>query len=405
MNEIASAETSVRLRIAPRDSFYEKLVLSAFQRMNAGHLHLTLPDGEQRTFGTPGAIVSARLRIVNDGFFRRCVLFGDVGFGEAYVEGDWETDDIEAVITWAVANAESAPSISGSKARNFAFNLLKVYNRALHLLRPNSRRIARTNIAAHYDLGNDFYQLWLDPTMTYSSALFSSESESLEEGQFAKYDALCQQLRLSPVDHVLEIGSGWGGFAMHAAQRYGCRVTTVTISQAQHDYCRALFARAGFAHRVQVELKDYRDLTGSFDKIVSIEMMEALGARYLDPFCKQVHALLRPGGIAALQYITVPDCRYNELRRGIDWIQKHIFPGSLLLSVARVTQAMNRTGNLSLHELHDLGLSYARTLRLWRERFQAKHAEVRALGFDERFLRQWDYYLQYCTAAFARAEY
>jgi cyclopropane-fatty-acyl-phospholipid synthase len=379
----------------------QRFVLQAFGQMTAGHLRLELPGGVVREFGTPGAAVSSSIRVLDPVFFQRCVLFGDVGFGESYVDGDWDTDSIERVIAWAILNVEASPGMSGSKARNLALNLLKTYNRAKHLLRPNDPTIARRNIAEHYDLGNDFYQLWLDSTMTYSSAHFTAPGQDLADAQAAKYDALCRKLNFAPGDHVLEIGSGWGGFACHAAKRYGCRVTTVTISEEQFKFARERFIREGLADRVEIRLEDYRNLRGQFDKIVSIEMMEALGEKYLETYCATLHARLKPGGLVGLQYITVPDSRHAELRRGIDFIQKHIFPGSLLLSVGRVNRAMNRTGDLFLHHLEDLGASYTRTLNLWWQAFNAHLDEVRALGFDTRFIRKWNYYLQYCEAAFA----
>ena len=380
---------------------YERLVLDALSKMTAGCLRLELPRGEVIVLGTPGADVSARIRVLDHAFFQKCVLFGDIGFGESYVAGDWETDSIERVIAWAILNVENSPAMSGSKVRRAALNLLKSYNRVLHLLRPNSISTSRRNIAEHYDLGNDFYSLWLDETMTYSSAYFTGAGESLESAQTAKYDAMCRKLQLNENDHVLEIGSGWGGFASHAVRNYGCRVTTVTISNAQLEYARARFEREGISDRAEVRLADYRALTGQYDKIASIEMMEALGDRYLETYLAKIHELLQPGGLVALQYITVPDSRHAELRRGVDWIQKHIFPGSLLLSVGRVNQVLNRTGDLFLHDLEDLGASYAKTLHAWWERFNARSAEVRALGFDARFVRKWNYYLQYCEAAFA----
>ncbi len=402
MNDSASTQSAVLTLDTPRPAgFYQRLVLDAFGKMTAGCLRLELPGGEARTIGTPGAEISATLRVLDPAFFQKCVLFGDVGFGESYVDGDWETDSIERVIAWAVLNIESSPAMSGSKTRKVALNLLKHYNRALHLLRPNSIATARRNIAEHYDLGNDFYRLWLDPSMTYSSALFTAPGQSLEAAQTAKYDALCCQLDLQPSDHVLEIGSGWGGFACHAVKNYGCRVTTVTISEEQFKYARERFAREGFADRIEILLTDYRTITGRFDKVASIEMMEALGDQYLEIYFAKIHEVLKPGGLVALQYITVPDSRHTELKRGIDWIQKHIFPGSLLLSVGRVNTALNRTGDLFLHHLEDLGASYAKTLHAWWETFNAQAGEVRALGFDDRFIRKWNYYLQYCEAAFA----
>ena len=222
---------------------YEKLVLDAFSAMTAGCLHLELPSGEVMVIGTRGAEVSARIRVLDAAFFRKCVLFGDVGFGESYVAGDWETDSIERVIAWAILNVENSPTMSGSKVRSVALNILTWYNRLLHLLRPNSLATSKRNIAEHYDLGNDFYRLWLDETMTYSSAYYTAPDQSLESAQIAKYDAMCRKLRLHAGDHVLEIGSGWGGFASHAVRTYNCRVTTVTISEAQLAYARLRFER------------------------------------------------------------------------------------------------------------------------------------------------------------------
>jgi cyclopropane-fatty-acyl-phospholipid synthase len=237
--------------------------------------------------------------------------------------------------------------------------------------------------------------------MTYSSAYFTTPGQSLECAQTAKYDALCRKLQLKPADHVLEIGTGWGGFTCHAVKHYGCRVTAVTISEEQLKFAGERFQRDGIGDRVNLQLKDYRHITGQFDKIVSIEMMEAIGDRYLETYFAKVHELLKQDGLVGLQYITVPDVRHAELKRGVDWIQKHIFPGSLLLSVGRVNEALNRTGDLFLHHLEDLGSSYAKTLRAWWQTFNARADKVRALGFETRFTRKWNYYLQYCEAAFA----
>jgi len=384
-----------------QDRVCRSFVLDAFRQMTKGHLKLTLPDGAVHRIGTPGAGVEADIQVKDSAFFKRCVLFGDVGFAESYIDGEWETESIERVIAWAILNTENSPGASGSKVRHLALNLLQGYNRLRHLLRPNSLETCRRNIAEHYDLGNDFYSLWLDGTMTYSSARFTEAGQTLESAQHSKYDALCRKLRLRNTDHVLEIGCGWGGFSAHAAKHYGCKITAITISQAQHDFAVERMKREGLEGQVEIRLQDYRHVEGQFDKVASIEMMEALGDRYLDTYFACIHRLLKPDGMVALQYITVPDSRHAELRRGVDFIQKHIFPGSLLLSVGRVNEAVNRTGDLFLHELEDLGASYARTLHLWWERFNARLAEVRAQGFDARFIRKWNYYLQYCEAAFA----
>lgn len=383
------------------DRVCEGLILRAFAPMTRGRLTLRLPDGSVRAFGSGEDGPAAEIVVRSAGFFRRCVRHGDIGFGEAYQAGEWDSPDLCAVVGWFCANVEAAPTLSGSRNRGWFAALGSLANRLRHALNRNSLAGSKANIHAHYDLGNAFYSLWLDPTMTYSAALFEFPDQDLAAAQTAKYDRLCRELRLQRTDHVLEIGSGWGGFTEHAVRNYGCRVTTVTISEEQLKFAAERFARTGIADRAEVQLQDYRLLTGRFDKIVSIEMLEAVGDRYLETYFGKVQSLLAPHGLFAAQFITCPDARYAEFRRGVDWIQKHIFPGSLLLSLNRVGQAIQQTGPLSLHNLHDLGLDYARTLRHWRERFNAQLPAVRALGFDERFIRTWNYYLAYCEAAFA----
>jgi cyclopropane-fatty-acyl-phospholipid synthase len=401
MNETATAPPLSSSGANSPAPFYQNLLLRVFATLTEGCLRLELPDGSVREFGRADSSVSARISVRNPAFFQKCVLYGDVGFGESYVDGDWETNSIERVIAWAIANVNKLPSMSGSKARTLFFNILKGYNQIQHWLRPNSLATSRRNISEHYDLGNEFYSIWLDPSLTYSSARYTAPGQSLESAQFSKYDALCQKLRLRPTDHVLEIGSGWGGFSLHATKNYGCRVTTITISEEQFKLARRRFEEAGLAGRIEILLQDYRHLSGSFDKIVSIEMMEALGDRYLQTYVSKLDQLLKPDGLIGLQFITVPDNRHAQLRRGVDWIQKHIFPGSLLLSLGRVNEVFNRTSDFTLHELEDLGASYAKTLHVWWERFNSKLDAVKALGFDSRFIRKWNYYLQYCEAAFA----
>lgn len=346
----------------------------------------------------------AQLCVRRDTFFKKCFWSGDIGFAEAFIEGDWDSPDLTAVIAWFILNHEQAPTLSGStRGSSAALNLLRFAHRVGHLLRGNTRATARRNISEHYDLSNDFFALWLDPSMMYSAAKWPTAAPdlSLAEAQAEKNDALCRALRLQPSDRVLEIGTGWGAWALHAAQRFGCRVTTVTISREQFEHARRRVAEAGMADRIKVELRDFRDIAGQFDKIVSIEMMEALGHRYQATFAEVVSRRLQPGGLLALQFITCPDSRYDQFRGGVDFIQKHIFPGSLLLSLNRVNDLLARAGGFVLHQVDDLGHDYARTLRLWRENFTAREAEVRALGFDGRFIRKWHYYLAYCEAAFA----
>jgi cyclopropane-fatty-acyl-phospholipid synthase len=380
---------------------YADVLFSALSAMQRGRLRLRLPDGTERIFGGLGAEPSAEIRVKDADFFRSCVLYGPVGFGEAYMDGLWETDDLVGVIAWFIRNADESTVLEGSGRTDPRIGLLNLAHRAAHALRPNSRKTSRRNIREHYDLSNDFFRLWLDPTMTYSCAYWDRPEATLEEAQARKYDVLCRKLRLQASDEVLEIGSGWGGFALHAARTYGCRVTTVTISQAQYDEAAARVVAAGLAERIEVRLTDYRELRGQFDKIVSIEMLEAVGDKYLEPYFAQCGRLLKRHGLLGLQYITCPDAQYEVLRRGVDFIQRHVFPGSLLLSIGRVNRALNKTGDLFLHDLDDMGPYYARTLHVWREKFHIALEAVRGQGFDETFIRKWDYYLAYCEAAFA----
>jgi cyclopropane-fatty-acyl-phospholipid synthase len=395
-----------------RASFLREALLRAFAEMKRGRLVLELPDGSLREFGAPagsglpelplGISASARLVVKRETFFKKCVLAGDIGFGEAFVDGDWETPDLTALVAWFILNLDHAPTLSGSqRARSVALNFLRFANRVGHLLRPNSRATARRNISEHYDLSNDFFALMLDPSMMYSGARWAHPDQTLQQAQWEKNEALCRKLKLRPSDHVLEIGSGWGGWSLHAAKNHGCRVTTVTISRQQYDLARQRVAAAGLSERIDVQFCDYRDLAGKFDKVVSIEMMEAIGHRYLPAFAATIDRVLKRDGLLALQFITCPDSRYAEFRRGVDYIQKHIFPGSLLLSLNRVNDLLSKSGGFILHTVEDQGHDYVRTLRAWETNFRAKHDQVRALGFDERFIRKWSYYLGYCQAAFA----
>ncbi len=388
-----------------------RLVLSAFAEMKHGRLVIELPNGEARPFGalsqskmepSPGVASHALIRVRRKAFFAKCILSGDIGFAESFMDGDWDTPDLTAVIGWFVLNLERAPTLSGSRhLRTFALNLLRTFNRCGHLWRFNSRARARRNISEHYDLSNDFFALWLDPSMMYSSARWENADATLAEAQAAKNDALCRKLRLQSSDHVLEIGTGWGGWSLHAAHRHGCRITSLTISRQQAELARRRVSEAGLSDRIEILLQDYRDVRGRFDKIVSIEMLEAVGHRYLPAFAAACARALKPNGLLAFQFITCPDSRYGHFRRGVDFIQKHIFPGSLLLSLNRLNDLLARRGDFILHNLEDLGHDYARTLRSWRECFGTRFEDVRKLGFDDRFIRKWSYYLSYCEAAFA----
>lgn len=389
------------LALVKKSSLYQDVVLKALAQMSKGTLHLTLPDGESFTMGTGEGNISARIDIVDNDFYKRVIMYGDIGFGEAYVDGLWETDNITNVIKWVLLNVENAPGVSGSKIQALGLNLMKLFNKIYHSKRANTITGSRKNISEHYDLNNDFFASFLDPTMTYSSAYFYKDSLTLEEAQYAKYERLCRQMHLNPTDHVLEIGSGWGANAIYMAKTYGCKVTSLTISEEQLKLARQRVKAAGLTDRVQILMKDYRLMEGKFDKIVSVEMLEAVGHKYLDEYFRRCHELLKKSGILAIQVITSPDCRYDSLRKGVDWIQKHIFPGSLLPSVAAINAAINRTGDMTMVDLKDLGLDYARTLKMWFDQFNTNLPTVRSLGFDERFIRKWNYYLCYCEAAFA----
>lgn len=412
MKPSAPATVASPLAERNRPSVFRGPLLNALAEMPHGCLRVELPGGLVREFGDQaraaarqlptGIPAMAHVCVRREAFFRKCVLGGDIGFAESFIDGDWETPNLTALVAWFIHNVEWAPTLSGSgRARSLALNFLRFANRLGHLLRSNSKDRAQRNISAHYDLSNDFFALFLDSSMMYSAAKWTTPALTLAEAQREKNAALCRKLQLGPDDHVLEIGSGWGGWSIQAARTHGCRVTTVTISEQQLELARARVREAGLADRVEVKFCDYRDLEGRFDKIVSIEMMEAIGHGYLPDFARSLHRLLKPNGIVALQYITCPDNRYEQFRRGVDFIQKHVFPGSLLLSVNRVCSLLSDAGGFVLHGLEDLGQDYARTLRHWHENFRQRSAQIAALGFDERFIRKWTYYLSYCEAAFA----
>lgn len=380
----------------------EKLVIGLLERMPLGGLRLEHEDGKVRHFGASGSPVSARVKIHDDReFFRRCAFYGNIGMGETYTDGVWDTDDIAAVISWFIVNMTALQGADTASDKLPGVNLLKVINWFRHLKRANTVGTSRRNISEHYDLGNEFYGLWLDRTMTYSSARFSAGGQSLEDAQTGKYEALCRKLKLTSSDHVLEIGCGWGGFSSHAARNHGCRITALTISEAQAAYARKRMQDEGLADQVEIRVQDYRHVTGTFDKIASIEMLEAVGDKFHESFFAKCHEVLAPSGLLGLQMITVPDCRYRSLTKGVDWIQRHIFPGSLLLSVGRVNEVLARTGDLFLHDLEDLGADYAATLSAWHHNFNGALDQVRALGFDQPFIRTWNYYLKYCEAGFS----
>lgn len=375
-------------------SFAKSIFFKCLESLRGGSLELTW-NGRAWKFGEPDSPLKAILVVHRDRFFQRAVFGGDVAIGEAWMEGDWSSPDLVSVVRLAVRNLARLDSQN---------RLLSAFSRGVdalrHRLRGNSIAGSRRNIEAHYDLSNDFFALFLDPSLMYSCALFESEGDPIEVAQFQKLDRICQKLRLGPKDHVLEIGTGWGGFAGHAVQHYGCRVTTTTISPQQFRHARQRFDSIAGGDRIELLQQDYRNLRGRYDKIVSIEMFEAVGLPYYDEFFRACDRLLHPDGSMLIQTITINEQAFPAYRRRADFIQKHIFPGSELASVSEILRSLARVTTLSLYHAEDIGTHYARTLAEWRRRFHKALDEVRALGFDDRFVRMWDYYFAYCEGAF-----
>ena len=382
-----------------KPSLARRLVLGELAKLTKGRLSLRLPDGTELTLGDPQASTSARIEISDENAFRRIMLAADIGLTEGYMEGEWDSPDLNALIGFFIENVDQTPGMSGSARKALGVGLFRIADRIGHLLRPNDKKTVRRNISEHYDVSNDFFRLFLDSSMMYSSARWEG-TDSLEQAQANKNESLCRFLQLKPTDHVIEIGTGWGGWALHAVKKYGCRVTSLTISKAQHDLAVERIQAAGLSDRITVKLEDFRDHQGVYDKCLSIEMMEALGHKYLPAFCASIGRLLKPDGIAAFQYITCPDSRYAQFRDGVDFIQKHIFPGSLLLSINRVGDLMTSESGFQLDRVEEFGRDYARTLDAWGQAFEANLDKVRGMGFDERFIRKWRLYFRYCQAAF-----
>jgi len=376
------------------DEFLRRRLLAVLAPLREGGLRVRDPLGEVILGDRAGAL-QATVTISDMAFYRKVAAQGSVGAGESYIHGDWHCDDLVALVRLLVRNRDLLDGMERGPARIGGW-LLRGWNR----LRRNSREGSRRNIAAHYDLGNDFFALFLSPDLMYSSAVFSDAGDSLETASRRKLDRICQQLQLQPGDRVVEIGTGWGGFALHAAQHYGCHVTTTTISAEQHALAAQRVAEAGLQERVTLLMQDYRDLQGQFDKLVSIEMIEAIGAEYLDTYMATLQRLLKPDGVALLQAITIEDQRYEQARRSVDYIKRFVFPGSFIPSINAILAAKTRACDLQLIAQQDFGHSYALTLRAWRQRFLAQLPAVRAQGFDDRFCRLWEFYLAYCEGGF-----
>jgi cyclopropane-fatty-acyl-phospholipid synthase len=371
------------------------LVLKSLAAIRQGQL-IFIDGDEHYEFGQRGSQPSATVRVQNPDFYRRVAFGGTIAAGETYMDGLWSCSDLTALVRIMVRNQGAQQQLEGGLAR-----LTVPLQRLLHRLNDNTRSGSRRNIAAHYDLGNDFYQLFLDPTMAYSCGIFERDDSSLAEASLAKFDRICRKLGLTFGMQVLEIGTGWGGFAIHAAQHFGCHVTTTTISQQQHDLAAERIAAAGLGDRISLLQRDYRDLTGQFDRLVSIEMIEAVGHRHLPTYFRTCAELLRPDGAALIQAITMPDHLYDRYLDSPDFINRYIFPGSCCPSLHAISDAVARSTDLRLNSLEDLSPHYARTLREWRNAFHTNLTKVREMGFDERFIRMWEYYLCYCEGGFA----
>ncbi|MDZ8119304.1 cyclopropane-fatty-acyl-phospholipid synthase family protein [Pontiella agarivorans] len=370
------------------------LIDGHLKNINRGHLVIERPDGTEHHYGdrTP----EKRIRVIRHRFFSRLVLGGNIGLGEAWSDGDWDSNDLTGVLELFIHN------IDALKKSGLTTAIAKrVVHMVGHAKNKNTREGSRRNIHAHYDLGNAFYRLFLDPeTMMYSCAIFRNPEDSLAAAQLNKMDTLIEHAAIRPEHHILEIGCGWGGFAIEAAKRTGCRVTGITLSEEQYNFARNRVHSEGLENQVNIQLQDYRDLDGQFDRIVSIEMLEAVGHAYYGTFFKTCDQLLKPNGRVVLQVITIPDQRYDAYRANPDWIQKHIFPGGMLPSLTELNKAMTRSSRFTVEQLSNIGIDYAETLRRWRYAFEDRKQELRDLGFDEAFQRKWLYYLCYCEAGF-----
>jgi len=377
------------------DGLSRRSLLALFERIARGSLSLI--DGDERfAFGRPGDALSTTITVHDPAAYRAILLGGSVGAGEAYMKGHWTCGDLPALARILTRNLDALDAMDSGAAR-FSRRVSELFTAAL---RRNTRAGSRQNIAHHYDLSNDFFSLFLDESMMYSSAIFEQEDASLADAQIAKLERICLKLDLKPEDRLLEIGTGWGALAIHAARAYGCHVTTTTISREQHRLATERVRAAGLEDQIDVLLCDYRDLEGQFDKLVSVEMVEAVGHEYLDDYFRACSERLTPDGVMLIQAITIADQHHERHRASVDFIKEYIFPGSCIPSVTSMLTSVTRATDLRLSNLEDLTPHYARTLRAWRERFVESLDEVRRLGFDDAFIRMWEYYLAYCEGGF-----
>ena len=378
------------------DRLARRMVVAKLATLQTGRIVIH-ENGEQTVYGDNcNDALTAEVHVATPAFYGDVAFGGTTGAGEAFIRGYWDSPQVETLVRVLLQNRAVLDDMDTGLAR-----LSKPLRKLFHWLNRNTRRGSRRNIAAHYDLGNDFYSLWLDKEMMYSGAYYQASDTTLEDAAVAKLDRICRKLDLQPGDRVVEIGSGWGGFAIHAARQYGCHVTTTTISGEQFSYARQRVEDLGLTDRVTLLQNDYRDLEGRYDKLVSVEMIEAVGHEYLDVFFEKCSALLKPDGQMLLQAITIADQRYEMAKKTVDFIKRYIFPGGFLPSTTAINESMTRATDMRAIHIEDIGLHYAATLRDWRSRFFDRIDSVRSLGYSEQFIRLWQFYLCYCEGAFA----
>jgi len=381
----------------PTDGLARKFLFGILQKLKRGKI--TVLEGSHRhVFGQTSSAypLEAVINVYHPRFYSKAILGGSIGTAEAYMIGLWSADDLTTALRIMALNRDSFERLDKGWSKISA-----PLQRIGHFVRKNPRRGSRKNIVAHYDLGNDFYRLFLDDTLTYSCGIFESENSSMQDASLAKYERICRKLELGPGDDVIEIGSGWGGFAIYAAQHFGCRVTTTTISDQQFKLAQQRIADYGVGDRIELVMKDYRDLKGQYSKLVSIEMIEAVGHHYLDAYFKSCSRLLKPDGMMLLQAITIIDQVFERHKRSVDFIKRYIFPGSCIPSIAAIMSSIAKATDLRLFHLEDITAHYAKTLACWREQFFNNIDAVKELQYSESFIRMWDYYLSYCEAGFA----
>ncbi len=390
-------KTSREVKASFWDAMAKKALLKAMAHITTGRLILE-EDGEVYEFGEPAETASliAHVFIHHPSTYKDILLGGSIGSAEAYMLGSWSSSSLLDVIRLMTLNLDMLNKMDNTRPL-----LNRISSKVMHLLNANTQSGSRKNISAHYDLGNDFFALFLDPTMMYSSAIFPSENASLEEASLFKLDSICKKLRLGEGDHLMEVGTGWGGLAIYAAKNYGCKVTTTTISQEQYDYACAAVKREGLEDKITLLLEDYRDLKGQYDKLVSIEMIEAVGHEYYDNYFAKCSSLLKDDGLMLIQAITIADQRYQQAKRTVDFIQRYIFPGGCLPSNEIIAQCISRNTDMMMVNHHDIGQDYAKTLAEWRKRFHTEIDTVKQMGFDDVFCRMWEFYLCYCEGGFA----